>query len=269
MQLGDLLLPVICAGISVLGDVLSGVAAVLDGVVGFFSGWAAYLREGSPLVWGLTAALGALTVALIAYELWTNRAAIATKLKSVWDGIAAVATGGWTAIQWALNAALYACPLVRIIALIAGLIAGIIALCTKVQGWGKQWEVIVTFAKNCWALFIEQFKYSWNQMSNGFMIGLDKIKLGWYKFKEAVGLGDSSENQAMIDKINEDVERRKQTIADGAKRIQELTEKTRNLLTWGIILEKKAKRKRTGKRCRGRRANRERFRLPAVSISMS
>ena len=80
----------------------------------------------------------------------------------------------------------------------------------------------MTFAKNCWALFIEQFKYSWNQMSNGFMIGLDKIKLGWYKFKEAVGLGDSSENQAMIDKINEDVERRKQTIADGAKRIQEL-----------------------------------------------
>ena len=238
LQLGDLLLPVICAGISVLGDVLSGVAAVLDGVVGFFSGWAAYLREGSPLVWGLTAALGALTVALIAYELWTNRAAIATKLKSVWDGIAAVATGGWTAIQWALNAALYACPLVWIIALIAGLIAGIIALCTKVQGWGKQWEVIVTFAKNCWALFIEQFKYSWNQMSNGFMIGLDKIKLGWYKFKEAVGLGDSSENQAMIDKINEDVERRKQTIADGAKRIQELTEKTRNSLTWELSWKK-------------------------------
>ena len=245
LQLGDLLLPVICAGISVLGDVLSGVAAVLDGVVGFFSGWAAYLREGSPLVWGLTAALGALTVALIAYELWTNRAAIATKLKSVWDGIAAVATGGWTAIQWALNAALYACPLVWIIALIAGLIAGIIALCTKVQGWGKQWEVIVTFAKNCWALFIEQFKYSWNQMSNGFMIGLDKIKLGWYKFKEAVGLGDSSENQAMIDKINEDVERRKQTIADGAKRIQELTEKTRNSLTWELS-RKKGEKKEDG-----------------------
>ncbi len=238
LQIGDLLLPVICAGMSVLGDVLSGVAAVLDGVVGFFSGWAAYLREGSPLVWGLTAALGALTVALIAYEMWTNRAAIATKLKSVWDGVAAVVTGGWTTVQWALNAALYACPLVWIIALIAGLIAGIIALCTKVQGWGKQWEVIVTFAKNCWALFIEQFKYSWNQMSNGFMIGLDKIKLGWYKFKEAVGLGDSSENQAMIDKINEDVERRKQTIADGAKRIQELTEKTRNSLTWELSWKK-------------------------------
>ena len=238
LQIGDLLLPAICAGISVLGNVLSGVAMVLDGVIGFFSGWVTYLQKGSPLVWGLTAALGALTAGLIVYEMWTNRAAIATKLKSAWDGIAAVVTGGWTAIQWKLNMALYACPLVWIIALIAGLIAGIIALCTKVQGWGKQWEVIVTFAKNCWALFIEKFSYSWNKMSNGFMIGLDKIKLGWYKFKEAVGLGDSAENQAMIAKINEDVEQRKQTIADGAKRIQELTEKTRNSLTWELSWKK-------------------------------
>lgn len=238
LSIGNLLLPAICAGMTVLGHVLSGVSAVLDGMISFFSGWASYLQEGNPLVWGLTAALGALTVALIAYEAWTNRAALATKLKSAWDGVAAVVTGGWTAIQWKLNTSLYACPLVWIIALIAGLIAGIVALCTKVQGWGKQWEVIVTFARNCWELFIEKFKFSWNKMSNNFMIGLDKIKLGWYKFKEAVGLGDSAENQSMIAKINEDVERRKQTIADGAKRIQELTEKTRNSLTWELSWKK-------------------------------
>lgn len=241
LQVGNLLLPVICAGMTVLGHVLSGVAAVLDGVISFFSGWASCLQEGSPLVWGLTAALGALTVALIAYETWTNRAALATKLKSVWDGIAAVATGGWTAIQWKLNAALYVCPLVWIIALVAGLIAAIVACCTKVQGWGKQWDVIVQFMKNVWELFVETFKFRWNVLTNGFMLGLDKIKLGWYKFKESVGLGDSSENQAMIAKINEDVERRKQTIADGAKRIQELAEKTRNSLTWELSWKKDEK----------------------------
>ena len=53
------------------------------------------------------------------------------------------------------------------------------------------------------------------------MIGLDNIKLGWYKFKEAVGLGDSSENQAAIAKINKDIESRKQAIADGAKKVQQ------------------------------------------------
>ena len=30
------------------------------------------------------------------------------------------------------------------------------------------------------------------------MAGIDACKLAWYKFKEAVGLGDSTENQAMI-----------------------------------------------------------------------
>lgn len=237
-QIGDLLLPVICSGLSVLGHVLSGVSAALDGVISFFSGWVSYLQEGNPLVWGLTAALGALTVALIAYEMWTNRAAIATKAKAVWDGIVAAATGGWTTVQWALNASLYACPLVWIVALVVGLIAAIVACCTKVQGWGKQWDVIVQFMKNVWDLFVETFKFRWNVLTNGFMLGLDKIRLGWYKFKEAVGLGDSAENQAMIAQINADVENRKQAITDGANRVKELARKTADSLSWELSWKK-------------------------------
>ncbi|MEI3154328.1 MAG: hypothetical protein V8S95_03915 [Odoribacter sp.] len=207
-------------------------------MISFFSGWVSYLQEGNPLVWGLTAALGALTVALIAYEMWTNRAAIATKAKAVWDGIVAAATGGWTTVQWALNASLYACPLVWIVALIIGLIAAIVACCTKVQGWGKQWDVIVQFMKNVWELFVETFKFRWNVLTNGFMLGLDKIKLGWYKFKEAVGLGDSAENQAMIAQINTDVENRKQAIIDGANKVKELARKTADSLSWELSWKK-------------------------------
>ena len=221
-----------------MGHVLSGVSAALDGVISFFSGWVSYLQEGNPLVWGLTAALGALTVALIAYEMWTNRAAIATKAKAVWDGIVAAATGGWTTVQWALNASLYACPLVWIVALVVGLIAAIVACCTKVQGWGKQWDVIVQFMKNVWDLFVETFKFRWNVLTNGFMLGLDKIRLGWYKFKEAVGLGDSAENQAMIAQINADVENRKQAITDGANRVKELARKTADSLSWELSWKK-------------------------------
>ena len=217
---------------------LSGVAVILSGVISFFSGWIGYLQEGNPLVWGLTGALGALTIALAAYELWTTRAILITKAKVLWDGIVAVATGGWTTMQWALNASLYACPLAWIVALVVGLTTAIVACCSKVQGWGKQWTVIVQFMKNVWDLFVETFKFRWNILTNGFMLGLDKIKLGWYKFKEAVGLGDSARNQEVIAKINEDVERRKQTITDGAKRIQELAEKTRNSLTWELSWKK-------------------------------
>lgn len=179
----------------------------------------------------------------MAYEMWTARAVIATKAKALWDGVLAVKTAVVTAAQWAFNSAMYACPIVWIIALIAGLIAAIVACCTKVQGWGKQWDVIVTFAKNCWELFIEKFKFSWNVLTNGFMTGLDKIKLGWYKFKEAVGLGNSKENEAAIAQINGDIEKRKQTIAEGSKKIQDLTEKTKNSLTWELSWKKGEKEK--------------------------
>ncbi len=243
LQVGDLLLPLICGGLSVLQYVLSGVSAILSGVIAFFSGWVSYLQEGNPLVWGLTAALGTLTVALAATEMWTNRVAIATKAKAMWDGIVSVATSGWTTAQWLLNSSLYACPLTWILALIVGIIAAIVALCTKVQGWGKQWDVIVTFAKNCWELFIERFKLTWNTLTNGFMIGLDRIKLGWYKFKEACGLGDSNANQAAIAQINADIEARKQTILEGAKKVQELTEKTKNSFSWELSWKKDEEKK--------------------------
>ena len=242
-DLGQSFLPVISFGLEVLSIAITGVANVIRGVVGFFSDWADALRDGNPLVWGLTAALGALTIGLIAAEMWTNRLAIAGKAKAIWDGIVSVATYGWTAAQWVLNSAMYACPLVWIIALIAGLIAAIVACCTKVQGWGKQWKSITDFMKNLWDLFCETFKFRWNLLTNGFMIGLDKIKLGWYKFKEACGLGDSDENQAMIAQIDGDVENRKQAIIDGTKKIQDLAEKTKNSLTWELSWKKDEKTK--------------------------
>lgn len=242
-DLGQSILPVVSFGLEVLSLAITGVSSIIRGVTGFFSGWADALRGGSPLVWGLTVALGALTLGLIAFELWTGRAVIVTKAKSIWDGIAGIATYGWTAAQWVLNSAMYACPLVWIIAAIAGLIAVIVACCTKVQGWGKQWQVIVDFMKNLWDLFCETFKFRWNLLTNGFMIGLDKIRLGWYKFKESCGLGDSAENQAMIAEINTDVENRKQAILDGAHKIKDLAAKTANSLTWELSWKKDEKAK--------------------------
>ncbi len=63
------------------------------------------------------------------------------------------------------------------------------------------------------------------------MTGIDNIKLKWYEFKEALGLGDSSENQAAIAQINDDIEERKKAIADGAKKIEEYTTKAQESLS--------------------------------------
>lgn len=226
-EFGRAVLPVIHVGIDVLGAGMAVLEPVMGIVTGLFDWWFQGLNDGNLLVWGLTAALTAATLAI-------NSAAIAAKAKAVWDGVVAVSTGAWTKAQLLLDAALWANPVTWIVLGIAALIA-IIAVCVnKVDGWGKQWEVIVDFMKNVFELFVESFKFQWSTLTNGLMIGLDKIKLGWYKFKEAVGLGDSAENQAMILQLNEDVEKRKQTIVDGARKIDELRKKTAASLTWEL-----------------------------------
>ena len=83
-------------------------------------------------------------------------------------------------------------------------------------------------------LFVETIKYEFSTMVNGIMIGLDYIKLGWYKFKNAVGLGDSSENEAMIAKISGDIDNRKQAIVDGAKNLKNLAQDAGKALTWEL-----------------------------------
>jgi hypothetical protein len=54
------------------------------------------------------------------------------------------------------------------------------------------------------------------------------IKLGWYKFKEAIGIGDSNENRAAIAAIHADVEKRQQAIMDGAKKVSDYANKAKH-----------------------------------------
>lgn len=239
--LGDMILPIISVGFDILGGAVSAIFSIFSGASAILSWWSQLLADGNPLVWGLTAALAALTVGLGAYAIVTNSAAIATKAKVAWDWIAAGAASAWTAVQWALNASLYACPLVWIVLAIGALVAAIVFCVTKVQGWGKQWDSIVSFMKAVFELFVESFRFRWNLLTNGFMLGLDKIRLGWYKFKEAVGLGDSKENQAAIAQINADVEARQKAIAEGAKKVRDLSKKAASSLTWELSLKTKEK----------------------------
>lgn len=64
VTVGEIILPVISAGLSVADVVLTGVSSTLNIVVGFFSSWYSLLQEGNPLVVGLTAALGFYTIAM-------------------------------------------------------------------------------------------------------------------------------------------------------------------------------------------------------------
>lgn len=60
------------------------------------------------------------------------------------------------------------------------------------------------------------------------MIGLNKIKEGWYSFKNAVGIGDEGENNAALNAIAKDTENRKNQIIKGAKETATLGSAAKN-----------------------------------------
>ena len=184
-------------------------------------GWVSeFMQRHATVVAVLGTALGILATSMFLVTLQS-------KAMAAWAGIVTTAKWAWAAAQNGLNLALLACPVTWIIAAVIGLIAVIGYVCYKVQGWGTLWDGTVGLMKHSFLGFVESVKLYFSTMINGLMIGLDKIKLGWYKFKEAVGLGDSAENQAAIARINADIENRQQAIIEGAKRVADHAAKAR------------------------------------------
>lgn len=199
------------------------VGKIIGGVTSAFGWWIDKLREGNTPVTIITTLLGALTLAMIGMT-------VQAKIMALWAGIVTTAKWLWAAAQNGLNLALLTNPLTWIIAGIIALIAVIAYVCYKIEGWGSLWDGIVGFMKHTFLAYVESIKLYWTTLVNGIMIGLDMIKLGWYKFKEAVGMGDSQENQAAIARINADVEARQKAIVDGANKVIEHAQKAKESL---------------------------------------
>lgn len=106
-------------------------------------------------------------------------------------------------------------PIGWILAGIALIVGAIMWLSENTTGWGEAWDHVWNAAEFMFKGFVSGISTYFNTMINGLMIGLNKIKGGWYEFKEAVGLGDSAENQQMIEQINADTNARKESIKEG------------------------------------------------------
>ena len=191
---------------AILGRIGSAVSALAVPIITVTTAFAAYKLTMLSMA-AIQAMIAGWKAALAAYEIVVFAVKNSTSL--------------WTAAQWLLNVALSANPIGLIIAAIAALVAAIVYVCTRIQGWGSLWDGICGFMKHTFFAFVENIKLAWTTVVNGIMIGLNAIKLGWYEFKEACGLGDSSENQSAIAKIHADIEARKKAITDGTKKIAE------------------------------------------------
>ena len=144
VDLGTAALPLVRIGLDVIGGVLDVVSPILNSVVWLLGAWYDCIVEGNPFVIALTTAIAGFTVAL-------NLAKIASMGMAAWQGIVTGATAVWTAAQWLLNTALYACPIVWVIAAVAGLVAGIVWAWNKFEGFRAvvlgTWQVIKDFGK--------------------------------------------------------------------------------------------------------------------------
>lgn len=162
LQVGEIILPVISAGLTVAGGVLDGVSVVMDTVIGFFSGWYALIQQGNPVIIGLTTTLGILTAAMAVNYAWAQRAVVIGGIKKVLDITQTAVTGGLTAAQLALNAAFMASPLGRIAAGI-GVVIGVVTLCwQKFEGFRMVvlgvWEVIKEFGRTLFDSIVAPFQ---------------------------------------------------------------------------------------------------------------
>ncbi len=140
-------------------------------------------------------------------------ATIAMLSKVTW--IQTAATKAWAGIQVVFNAIMSANPVAIIILAIIALIAAIAWVANSTTGWGEAWDHVMNAAGFIFDGFVSGVKTAFNTVVNGIMIGINKIKEGWYEFKDAVGIGDSDENQKMLAEIQADTEARKEEIRAG------------------------------------------------------
>lgn len=152
----------------------------------------------------------------------------ATKMQALWTSVVSGATSVWTGIQTAFNVVMAMNPIVLVVLAVIALVAAIVWVASVTEGWGKMWQHTVNGAKFIFMAYVELSKAMFNTLVNGIMIGINKIQIAWYKFKNAVGMGDKNQNQSMINQLNADVEQRKESIKAGYKKAGETALKAKD-----------------------------------------
>ncbi|AXQ51857.1 tail length tape measure protein [Gordonia phage Catfish] len=189
VQMAETLMPA-------LGQALTNLAPVLPGLVEAFTPWSEVLAAVAPHLATIIADLTpfapvllgvamAVKVVGVGLTLWNAAMAVASVVQGVFiaatgrstaaiatNAIAmaahratlvaiSVATRAWAAVQWALNAALFANPIVLIVLAVIALIAAIVLIATKTTWFQTAWEYTWNAVKAAW-------DWVWNALKAGF-----------------------------------------------------------------------------------------------------
>lgn len=208
INVGAILSDVLIPALEVVGSV---VKTVYDGV----NWWVNAFKEGNIVIRLTTLVLGTLAVAFTATKLTLMAHTAVVGLYNLATTGAIFQTGMWTGAAKVLSFTMWTIPIFPIILGIVALIAVIAYVVKYTYGWGEAWKHTITGSKMLFWGFVEKSKSLFTTMVEAFMIGINKLKASWYEFKELIGLGNTSENQMALAKINADTQSRMKAIIDG------------------------------------------------------
>lgn len=160
----------------VIRTVFKGIWIVIKGVSKVFVGFIEGIKNGSPFLIALAAAITGVTTALLIMK-------GAQMASAAWSAIVVFWNNIQTASWWTLNAAMFANPITWIIAGIIALIALITFLIVKVDGWGITWKNLMNFMDLSWKIFKTQFEVTWLETQDTFLSGIELIEKAWYKLQ--------------------------------------------------------------------------------------
>ncbi len=126
--------------------------------------------------------------------------------------ISSIASVGLAASFWNVAGAIYgigkAVLAIPVIGWIIAIIAVVIYLVKRTEGWRKQWENLSEFFKNTMKIMGLRIRTSWDDTIDGLLDGIDKARKKWYEFKNALNIGDKDVNTQAINNISKGMTQR-------------------------------------------------------------
>ena len=168
---------------------------------------------------------------LLAVKVQTLAVAAAEKIKAVADAIATVSTLGWKAAMDALNLSFLACPIFWIVAAVAALIAVIVIVAKRTDGWKTTWHNAMEYIKLSFEQCGVWLHKKWLEVEDFFMTGFENIKLGWFMLQS---LWDKDAAAEGLAKIQADRDARAQKIAEAQGKIDELAAARKAIDVWQV-----------------------------------
>ena len=190
-----------------------------------------WFKEGGGWAKALEIAFFGLAGGLLAVKVQTLAVAAAAKIKAVADAIATVSTLGWKAAMDALNLSFLACPIFWIVAGIAALIAAIVIVAKRTDGWKTTWHNAMEYIKLSFGQCGAWLHKKCLEIEDFFMTGFENIKIGWYVLQS---LWDGDAAREGLAKIQADRDARAQKIAEAQGKIDEFRKAKDAIDVWQV-----------------------------------